>query len=381
MTLHSQNNTKKMNFKEFLKEIRLKAQNPGQLGELFERAIKDFLKQSPEHDFEDVWMWLDWPDRKKYHFQTDAGIDLVAKERETGKIWAIQCKCYAENVQIKKENIDSFFNLSGKEPFKARLIVTANNNWSSHAEQSIENQTKPCHTLKLSDLEQVLFDWSISGKTKRRPKRKPLREHQKEAVNSTFEHFKSKDRGQLIMACGTGKTLTSLAIVEKCTSENSKVLFLAPSIALINQTLREYAYQSKPLSQRYLVVCSDQKVGKEETGQTISDLQRSPTTKPNEIAKALKIKNSKRTIVFCTYQSLKQIKEAQTKYNASAFDLVICDEAHRTTGVECEELDQQNKGNYFTLINKEDYVKAKKRLYMTATPKIYSPTGPCCRRI
>ena len=372
MKTHSQNSTIKTTFKEFLKEIREKSTSKRSLGDFFERAIKDFLKQSPEHDFEDVWMWSEWPDLKKHKFtRQDLGIDLVAKEKTTGKIWAIQCKCYGEDVQVTKADIDTFFNLSGKEPFKSRLIVTTTNNWHSFALQSIDNQQIPCYTLKPNDLEEAPFNWSIQGKVKRRPNKKTLRSHQKEAVSKTFEYFKSKDRGKLIMACGTGKTFTSLGIVEKVTPPNGKVLFLAPSIALVNQTLKEYAYQSRT-HQKYLVVCSDKKVGREETGRTISDLQRSPTTDPKEIAKALQT-NNKRTITFCTYQSLKQIKEAQTNYGAPMFDLVICDEAHRTTGVKCEEIKDKAKGNYFTLVNRDDYVKAKKRLYMTATPKIYSP--------
>lgn len=364
--------TSHLTFKEFLTHIRSKATSKRGLGDLFERAIRDYLKASPEHDFEDVWLWSQWPDLKKYQFtRQDLGIDLVAKEQQTGKLWAIQCKCYGEDVQVTKADIDSFFNHSGKKPFEARLIVTTTNNWHPHATGSIENQSTPCHSLKLADLEEASFDWSITGKVKRRPNRKILMDHQREAVKKASEHFQNHERGQMIMACGTGKTLTSLAIVEEITSENAKVLFLAPSIALVNQTLREYAYQHRS-SQSYLVVCSDTKVGKEETGQTISDLQRSPTTDPQEIAKHLR--NNRRLIVFCTYQSLKQIKEAQSQYKAPAFDLVICDEAHRTTGIKGDEpINGKTKGNYFTLINNPDYVKAKKRLYMTATPKIYSP--------
>ena len=372
-TPHTQN-ARETDFKTFLQAIRAKATSKRGLGDLFEKAIRDFLKASPEHDFEDVWMWSEWPDLRKYKFtKQDLGIDLVAKENQTGKFWAIQCKCYGEDVQVTKKDIDSFFNHSGKKPFETRLIVTTTNNWHPHAMQSIENQSTPCHLLNLTNLENTSFDWSITGKVKRRPNRKILKDHQREALKKAFKHFQNHDRGKLIMACGTGKTLTSLAIVEKITSDNARVLFLAPSIALVNQTLKEYAYQHKS-PQSYLVVCSDTKVGREETGQTIADLQRSPTTNPYEIAKHLKQRKNRRLVVFCTYQSLKQIKESQSQYNAPAFDLVICDEAHRTTGIEGNEMvNGKTKGNYFTSINKSDYVKAKKRLYMTATPKIYSP--------
>ncbi len=363
--------TPKSNFKSFLKEIRKKAKSEREKGDLFERAIRDFLKQSPEHSFEGVWMRKDWPDLKKYNFPVkDLGIDLVAKEKETGKFWAIQCKCYNEHYQVNKPDIDSFFTESGKRPFAVRLIVTTTNNWGANAEEALKSQTKECKVLGLYDLEKVDFDWSLKG-VKRKKDKKKLRPHQTEAVDKSLKHFKAHDRGKLIMACGTGKTFTSLRVTETITPENANILFLAPSISLISQTLREYAYERKN-SQRYLVVCSDTKAGKDSDGVDVNDLQISPTTDPKKIAERLKIKSKERTIIFSTYQSLKQVKKAQD-LGAPQFDLVICDEAHRTTGIEASEIeDNKTKGNYFTFINDPNYVKAKKRLYMTATPRIYT---------
>ena len=356
--------------KNFLNLIRNKAKSEREKGELFERAIGDFLRQSPEHDFENVWMRKDWPDLKKYGLpKRDLGIDLIAQEKETGKFWAIQCKCYDENYQVNKSDIDSFFTESGKNPFSARLIVTTTNNWSSNAEEALNRQTKHCATLTLSDLERKDFEWNLQN-VKRKNIRKKLRLHQKEAVEKSLEYFKTQDRGKLIMACGTGKTFTSLRIIEKTTPQNANVLFLAPSISLISQTLREYAYERKQ-AQRYIVVCSDSKAGKDSDGIDVNDLSISPTTDPSKIAKRLKQKVDKRTIVFCTYQSLSEIKKAQ-KRGFPIFDLVVCDEAHRTTGIEGSQNEKgETKGNYFTLINNSNYVKAKKRLYMTATPRIY----------
>ena len=363
--------TPKSNFKSFLKEIRKKAKSEREKGDLFERAIRDYLKASPEHSFEDVWMRKDWPDLKKYGFPVrDLGIDLVAKEKETGKFWAIQCKCYDEHYQVNKPDIDSFFTESGKKPFSVRLIVTTTNNWGANAEEALKSQTKECKVLGLHDLQKVDFEWTLKS-VKRKKVKKELRLHQTEAVSKSAEYFKTQDRGKLIMACGTGKTFTSLRITETITSEGENILFLAPSISLVSQTLRDYAYERKE-SQRYIVVCSDAKAGKDSDGVDINDLQISPTTDPKKIAERLKIKSKERTIVFSTYQSLKQVKKAQD-LGAPTFDLVICDEAHRTTGVEGSETeDKKTKGNYFTMINDKNYVKAKKRLYMTATPRIYN---------
>ena len=363
--------TPKSSFKTFLNEIRKKAKNEREKGYLFERAIKDFLKESPEYSFENVWLWANWPDLKKYGFsKKDLGIDLVAKEQETGKFWAIQCKCYDENYQVNKTDIDSFFTESGKNPFQVRLIVTTTNNWGPNAESALKNQKTECKTLDLHALNTADFEWNFK-KIKRKSEQKYLRDHQKEAVQKSLEHFKTNHRGKLIMACGTGKTFTSLRIVEKITPENANILFLAPSISLISQTLREYAWQRKK-PQRYLAVCSDTKAGKDTDGYDVNDLQISPTTNPKKIAERLKINSTQRTVVFSTYQSLNKIKEAQ-KLGAPEFNLVICDEAHRTTGVEAKEGENgKTKGNYFTRINDKNYVQALKRLYMTATPRIYS---------
>ena len=367
---HRYSQSDQTNFKKFLNKIRATAKSEREKGALFEKAIRDFLRQSPEHSFENVWMRAEWSDLKKYGFpKKDLGIDLIAKEKETGKYWAIQCKCFDEAYQVNKSDIDSFFTESGKKPFEVRLIVTTTNRWGENAQEALKRQNIECKTLGLYELEQTEFDWSLQS-VKRKEKRKRLREHQKEAVTKSVQYFKNHDRGQLIMACGTGKTFTSLRFLEEMTPENGKILFLAPSISLISQTLREYAYQRKE-SQRYLVVCSDKKAGKDSDEMDINDLQISPTTDAGKIVEQLKYKSKKRTIVFSTYQSLKQVKEAQD-LGAPKFDLVICDEAHRTTGIESSDTKEgKTEGNYFTLINRQDYVKAKKRLYMTATPRIY----------
>ena len=121
-------------------------------------------------------------------------------------------------------------------------------------------------------------------------------------------------------------------MLKKVTSKNGIILFLAPSISLVSQALRVYAYQRQH-TQNYLVVCSDNKAGKDSDGVDVDDLQISPTTDAFKIAKMLRKTSNTRTVVFSTYQSLDKIKEAQSK-GSPKFDLVICDEAHRTTGIE-----------------------------------------------
>ena len=279
------------------------------------------------------------------------------KKRQAG-FGPFSANALMKTIRYKDRILTVFFTYSGKTPFKVRLIVTSTNNWGKNALEALESQTKECKTLNFHDLETAEFQWNFQ-KLKRKA-RKFLRDHQKEAVQKASKHFKTNDRGKLIMACGTGKTFTSLRIVEKITPENSNVLFLAPSISLISQSLKEYAWQRKN-PQRYLAVCSDTKAGKDTEGYNVNDLQIPPTTNSKEIAQMLKVKSGQRTIVFSTYQSLKKIKEAQKKFGAPTFDLVICDEAHRTTGVEAAEgKNGTSSGNYFTRINDETYVKVKK---------------------
>ena len=349
-------------FNTFLKHLRTIAKSEREKGELFELAMRDYLRQSPEHNFINVWLWRNWPELGKYGFtKQDSGIDLVAEEKETGKVWAIQCKFYHEDSQINREALDSFLASSRGEPFEQHLIVTTTYNWGKNAKDILQRKGKNCHVIDPAILETVPFGWHSNGRVERQETRKTPLVHQLSATAKAKTHFAAHERGKLIMACGTGKTYTSLQIVEEITAKRANILFLAPSISLVSQTLREYAYECQD-KQRYVIVCSDSKADRDSDGYTVADLPISPTTDATKIAEVLRAKSMARTIVFCTYQSLERIKQAQEQ-GAPQFDLVICDEAHRTTGAEGI--------NYFTSINNANYVKAAKRLYMTATPRIY----------
>jgi len=346
-------------------------------GTLFERLIKKFLQTDPQYSnlFENVWLWSEW----KYSWGQDDGIDLVAKERNTGNYWAIQCKFFDPKYTIQKSDIDSFLSASGKkfvtndgeEQFSYRLIVSTTNHWGKLVEKAISNQTIPVLRLGLKDLEESPIDWSsftLSNIEKLKVKtKKSLRKHQEEAIKATIEGFKEANRGKLIMACGTGKTFTSLALMEQYVPKDGKVLFLAPSISLVSQTLREWTAQANEPFNAY-VVCSDSKVGRDEEDITTSDLAYPATTDPNKLAKAIsKANKDKRVVIFSTYQSIQTVSDAQ-KEGFGEFDLVICDEAHRTAGVTLSDSEYSN----FVKIHHDHIIRAKKRLYMTATPRIYA---------
>jgi predicted helicase len=346
-------------------------------GTYFEELIRTYFRNEPRFAdlYSDVWLFADWAHAHGFSAK-DTGIDLVAKTRGTDEFHAIQCKCYAEDYRVRKADIDSFFTASGQKPFTLRYIVTTTNDWSENAENSLHNQTPPVYKIDLQDLETSQIDWAKyqpSAAAVLKPK-KQLRPHQTSAKGKVTTGLQSADRGKLIMACGTGKTFTSLKIAEDVAGVNKRCLFLVPSLNLLSQTLTEWTQESAiPLHS--FAVCSDVEVGKkrnkdEDIVETFAHELRYPATTD---AKRLALEMAKRhdaqhmSVVFSTYHSLDVISRAQHLHGLPPFDLVICDEAHRTTGASFEGDSESN----FVKIHDNAFIRAAKRLYMTATPRIY----------
>ncbi|MFC9836509.1 DEAD/DEAH box helicase [Rhodococcus sp. NPDC127530] len=346
-------------------------------GDKFEKLMVQYFKHNPLHaqKYSDVWLWSQWPGRDG---KADTGIDLVAQERETGEYCAIQCKFYEPDHYLQKSDIDSFFTASGKTPFTSRIIVSTTDKWGKNAEDALEKQQIPAVRISLADLAQAPIDWDLAWPTpgvepelKVLPK-KGLRPHQREAVKHVFDGFTTADRGKLIMACGTGKTFTSLKIAEGTTQAKSgpaTVLFLVPSISLLSQTLQEWTANCE-LTLRSFAVCSDTKVGKRSDTEDISicDLAIPATTNTDKLVTAINNTDhgAELTVIFSTYQSIAVVSESQ-KQGLPEFDLVICDEAHRTTGVTLAGQDESQ----FVRVHDNTYIQAAKRLYMTATPRLF----------
>jgi predicted helicase len=363
--------------RDILSEFREAARDKRSMGDKFERLFANFLVTEPFYRdrFSQVWMWTEWPGRGK---KPDTGIDLVAEERDGGGLCAIQCKFYDPDSRIEKADLDSFFATSGKKPFTSRIVVTTTDNWSKHAEDLLDDERVPCVRIRLQDLQDCAVDWSHFSlarpdKMKLRTKNSP-RPHQEHAIQDVLAGLAAADRGKLIMACGTGKTFTALKIAEAFAAvgkqRHGRVLFLVPSIALLSQALKEWTIQaSEPL--HALAVCSDTAVGKPTDNEDIRlhDLPFPATTDGRKLALQLGALKEKRplTVVFSTYQSIAAIHESQKRYGAPDFDLIICDEAHRTTGVTLAGADE----SHFVKVHDTEYIKAAKRLYMTATPRIY----------
>lgn len=347
------------------------ARDTREKGHLLERLTRAYLTAEPQWTakFDEVWLWQDWPGRQG---RPDTGIDLVARERFGGGYCAIQCKFYAPSHSIQKADLDSFFTASGKAPFTTRMVVSTSTRWSKHAVDALEDQYVNAYRVGINELAESEIDWSSYSFAKpdevKRAPGKTLRPHQQEALERVQVGFEDNDRGKLLMACGTGKTFTGLRIAEAVAGAGGSVLFLVPSIALLSQTLKEWsAERAMPL--RAFAICSDSKVGKNAEDFSVSDLAFPATTSTEqllaEVAKAETPDGL--TVYFSTYQSIEVVSRAQ-QHGLPEFDLVVCDEAHRTAGFTLA----GDASSAFLRVHDDRAIKTKRRLYMTATPKIYA---------
>lgn len=349
-------------------------------GTRFETLIKDWLTQDQSYCdlFSKVETFEEWASSHPELEQSgkDIGIDLVATlEDDPDAFAAIQCKFYDKDAVVPKSGVDSFIAASNRDYFKQRYIITTNENWSENALTEMQNVTPPIQLVRRSMLASSRINWSVylnTGKVVQQKKRTP-RKYQEEAIQRVIEGFKTNNRGKLIMACGTGKTFTSMKIAEKMEGNNGFVMFLVPSLALLSQTLTDWKRQcAVPI--HAFAVCSDATTGKADLKNvdeitSASDLSYPATTKADRLAEEVKKARSKTgmTVIFSTYQSIEVVREAQHKFGMEEIGLIICDEAHRTAGGHY----QDESDAPFQRIHSDDFIKGKKRLYMTATPRIY----------
>ncbi|EME7101799.1 DEAD/DEAH box helicase [Enterococcus faecium] len=346
-------------------------------GTLFEKIAQIYFKNEPTYKnlFSDVWLLNEVPEEYAIP-KKDTGVDLVARNEATGELTAIQAKFY--DSKIYKRHIDSFLAELGKSYYSDGIIVYSLDSLSSNADDAINQLSKPVAQIGLSDLRNSRIDWESfipsrpnEVKVKNVKKTRP---YQNEAIDLTIDYFKENDRGQLIMAPGTGKTFTSLKLVEKMAKQTNKatfnVLYLVPSIQLLSQTLIGWNNDTE-LSMHSFAVTSDRNASKKKNADELSakDIGFPATTDSDKLlSNYKKIENNQRdlTVVYSTYQSIEVLHEAQEK-GFPEFDIIICDEAHRTTGAKA----LGEEASVFTRVHNNNYVKANKRLYQTATPKIY----------
>ena len=362
-------------FQGVLNQLRESAAPQYLIGNEFERLMKQYLSVDPlyKERFTDVYLWKEWAALRTEYDGVDIGIDLVARE-SNGEYCAIQCKCFAEDTRVTKPQIDSFVAASAAEVFTKRILVHTGAELGPNVRRTIEPLGSNFQVIGYGHLAGRPIDWpdlrrGVPEQLDYRIERFKLSDHQQKAFRDVINGFKDSDRGKLIMACGTGKTFTALRIAEEIAGIGGRTLYLVPSIGLFSQAMREWAEQ-QGVQHRYIGICSDTSTGKKSEDVPIQELEIPVTTDPLKISNALEeTDKDAMTVVFCTYHSLPIVESAQEQ-GAPAFDIVLCDEAHRTTGI--EEAGEETETSPFVLVHNADRIRAKKRLYMTATPRLYT---------
>ena len=369
-------------FSEIVKQIDSNVTNQRDRATAFEKLAVAYLKNEPafKNKYSDVWMLNEVPAEYNISKQ-DTGVDIVAKDRITGKLTAVQAKYY--KGKVGKDAINSFIAESSKEYYADGIIISSTDEWNKNAKKATEELSKEISLIGLSQLQNASFDWKLfdfdSYKQNLSYKPKELRDYQKEAISKSLAYFKEHTRGKLVMAPGTGKTFTSLKIAEALMEEagktNYNVLYLVPSIQLLSQTLFNWnSDKADDITMTSFSVVSDKKATKKKSGEdalSAKDVGFPATTNVAELmADYVSVKNQPQknmTVVFSTYQSIDVITKAQGQ-GYPEFDLIISDEAHRTTGAS-----QMGDASVFTKVHDNNIVKGRLRLYQTATPKVYGP--------
>lgn len=367
--------------RDVLDTFRASSQSEREKGNYFENLSKIYFENEPKYKdlYEAIWLWEDW---RKYWIEqgnsdpgTDTGIDLVARTKQTNEYHAIQAKFYDSETTLYKRHIDSFFTASGKKPFTQRLLILTTDNVSHHVDDAMQEQNTPTQKITLSDLENSKINWADTFKKKEVVLQEPksLRDYQRNAIQNVSYGLEAADRGKLIMACGTGKTFTALRLAEEVAGKGGRVLFLVPSLSLLSQTLTEWTQEST-LPMHSFAVCSDSEVGKkrdkdDDYQMLVHELRYPATTNPKALANEFNKRQDDEhlNVIFSTYHSIQVISDAQKNNELPDFDLIICDEAHRTTGAIYDGEDE----SAFVKIHNADFIKSKKRIYMTATPRVY----------
>ena len=347
-------------------------------GTAFEKLCIAFLTHDPVHNlqYEPPVTWAEWAKERGEDAQ-DTGIDLVAKIRGEEGYCAIQCKFWSK--QLQKKEIDAFLAKSSRKEFNRRLLIDTNGlPLSSPMENTLRLQEKPVIRIQLEDFVRSRVDWAefVAGeKIVEKFQERILRPHQQDALEAVIENLQQPgSRGKVFMACGSGKTLTAQRIAEGLVGEGGRVLCLVPSLALMAQAVRCWA-EDQVIPLRAFAACSDSQIGRRKSSASdqidmdVLDLALPATTDATRLTGAAgKYTPGKLNVIFATYHSLPVIRQAQQEHGLPAFDLAICDEAHRTAGGYTDESDR----SCFTMIHDDDLVGCKRRLYMTATPKVYS---------
>lgn len=352
-------------FDDVLHKIRSESSSIKDLGDRFERIILDILTHDRHYKnrFDQVWMWRDWAREKHIKDERgtgqDMGIDIVARERVGGDLCAVQCKCYADDTILDRESADRFIAEGVRQDMKNYILACT----GTISDRLVHDLGKShCQIMTKDDL-RYKFNWDAYPRKIVLPPPKKLLPYQKKALSDVVTGFAKKNRGKLIMACGTGKTLVALHAAERLAGKGGAVLYLVPSISLILQSMREWSDNAN-MPHYYMAVCSDTTVRNTEQG-TLTELEAPASTDPKALKeRADRMGKDALNVIFSTYHSVEVVEKAMA---GRQLDLVLCDEAHRTAGV-----DERGSESYYTRVHYDKNIRAARRLYMTATPRLYT---------
>ena len=368
---------------------RLKEGDPSSavLGRRFEVFVQDVFKRHPgeygKERFAEVWLWQEWPDRESYGYGTDYGIDIVAKQTDAygGGLCAIQVKFRSTGGEVSTQEVSNFLSAVGGA-FSSSLLV-ASAPIAGKGVDKIRKASPRCEILHTAEMDTWVDDWADYLRSPQDfeippPPKHELYDFQRDAVRDVVKKLSDSDRGKLILPCGTGKSFVALRIAEELAGRGGRVLYLVPNIALVGQTMREWSAQ-RSITLQYLGVCSDSTAGRKaseraDTADDLTELAIPVTTDPVKIRKQITepVADGVMQVVFSTYHSSPKVKEAMEA--GGEFDLVICDEAHRTTGIDKGTGTDKIEGyeSYYQIVHHDRHISAKRRLYMTATPRVFA---------
>ena len=364
------------NFSKFISTFQT-TDSEAEKGYEFEKFCKWYLENHPfwKNKIEKVWLFKDYPNKWR---EKEFGVDLVFKTK-LGETWSVQAKCYNKDYYITYDDLSKFIAESGRPEIDKLLLMSSTDHIGPNARTYLsENLDKEVIKILRKDFEEARINYPKSfkeinkSKVLEKPKPTGKFKYQIEPINSVVNEFKKNNKGQLIMACGTGKTFTTLWIKEKLNSKNTLVLL--PSLSLLGQTLKEWNFgMNKDFIS--LCVCSDSTVTKstkydDRVDISVRDLPFPVETDPNKIKSFLEREEDK--VIFSTYQSSKMIEEALKDKKIKDFDLVISDEAHRCAG---------NIDSNFSIVLDDKKIRSKKKLFTTATPRTYAASAKATAKV
>ena len=287
----------------------------------------------------------------------DMGVDGIM-ETQLGELHAYQAKFRTGRPVLSWSELSTFIGLADRAD--ARMLVT---NCDSFA--GVVGERARFYAITGNDLDKLtpadfadIRAW-LEGAKVERTRKTPL-PHQAEALDHILAALHEQDRATALMACGTGKTLVALWVAERMGVRN--ILVLVPSLALLGQTLHEWARETSWPALAHLCVCSDPAVqaGSDEIILRSSDLDFPVTTDSARVREFLAARYAGVRLVFSTYQSAHVVAAGLPP--GAAFDLAIFDEAHKTAGRE---------GVHFGFALSDKNLAIRKRLFPTATPRHY----------